>query len=66
MEVHLRFDLHINVTLDLYEEDLPLDYFAKDSNFDMRDLNVLITLISQNKLVLHEAFYTGISEIIQD
>jgi len=40
--------LHINVTLDLYEEYLPLDYlwrvvmiyFAKDINFDMCDLNV--------------------------
>jgi len=26
METHLRFGLRIKVTLDLYEEDLPLDY----------------------------------------
>jgi len=51
MEAHLCFGLRIKLTLDLYEEDLPLDYlwrvlmlyFAKGNSFDLCDLNVLIT-----------------------
>lgn len=51
MEAYLCFGLRIKVTLDLYEEDLPLDclwrvvalYFEKDSNFDLCDLKILIS-----------------------
>jgi len=51
MEAHLCFGLRIKLTLDLYEEDLPLDhlwhvvmlYFAKGNSFDLCDLKVLIT-----------------------
>jgi hypothetical protein len=51
MESYLCFGLRIRVTLDLYEKDLPVDYlwrvvmlhFAKDRNFELCELNGLVT-----------------------